>query len=440
MKPQNITGTHEPEKLAARLARLDPLGIAEELARMEPDERSAAFGLLEKDRMLEVFNLLEVAHQEELLKGLSKENSTYLLEEIDPDDRARLLGELSAERVHTLLAGLSPKERYLTDQLLRFPEESAGRIMSPEFLSLAPGMSAAEALARIRERGRQVETIHTLPVTDEEEHLLGMVELSDLVLADPDLQVAAVMNEEVRRVRTDEDQEAVARLLQAADLLAVPVVDAEGRLLGLVTVDDAMDVLSREEEEDIARTGGAEPLRRPYFSVSDLRLARSRIVWLMVLIVAASLTVQVLNVFERTLDQVVALALFIPLLIGTGGNAGAQSSTTVVRSMAVGDVHPGDFFRTVMREGRVGLLLGTMLGLLSYFPVWLFADPALALVVSLTLVSICTLASVVGSMMPIIAQALGVDPAVASAPFVTTIVDATGLLVYFLIAQAVLNL
>ena len=234
--------------------------------------------------------------------------------------------------------------------------------------------------------------------------------------------------------------ETVARLLQAADLLAVPVVDAGDRLLGLVTVDDAMDVLTREEEEDISRAGGSEPLRRPYFAVSDLRLARSRIVWLLVLTIAAALTVQVLHVFEETLDQVVALALFIPLLIGTGGNAGAQSATTLVRSMAVGDVHPRDFLRTLLREARIGLLLGLMLGGLSLVPVWLFGDAALALVVALTLVAVCTLASVVGALMPLLARTVGVDPAVASAPFVTTIVDATGLLVYFLIARAVLQI
>jgi len=220
----------------------------------------------------------------------------------------------------------------------------------------------------------------------------------------------------------------------------IPVVDEDLLLLGIVTVDDAMDVLTLEESEDLARSGGAEPLGRPYFSVSDFRLAKSRVLWLVVLIVAATLTVQVLNMFESTLETVVSLALFIPLLIGTGGNAGAQSSTTIVRSMAVGDVQPSDFVRTLLREGRVGFLLGAMLGLLSYLPVSLYAGYALALVVSLTLVSICTLASVVGSMMPLAARFFGVDPAVASAPFVTTIVDATGLLVYFMIAKAILNL
>lgn len=440
MKTQNPSKSRKQDPGPLRPAESDSLAVAEDLARKKPSSQANTFALLERDLRPKVFQLLDVAHQENILSQLGEEEAADLLEEMDPDDRVRLLEALPDNEVDKLLTGLSEKERRLTTRLLSFPVESAGRIMSPEFLTLDPGMTVERALSRVRAEGRGVETLHTLPVTDGEGRLVGMVELKNLVLAEPGESVAEVMSPEVRRVRTDEDQETVARLLQAADLLAIPVVDAEDRLLGLVTVDDAMDVLSREEEEDIARAGGAEPLRRPYFSVSDFRLARSRIVWLMVLSLAATLTVHVLNSFEQTLDQVVTLALFIPLLIGTGGNAGAQSSTTVVRSMAVGDVHPGDFFRTVLRETRVGFLLGGMLGLLSFLPVWIFADHPLALVISLTLLVICTLASAVGAVMPLLAQVLGVDPAVASAPFVTTLVDASGLLVYFLIARAILQI
>ncbi|HKL25531.1 MAG TPA: magnesium transporter [Desulfuromonadales bacterium] len=440
MKHNKPARYYDPDELRARLGELDPVKIADELARLEPSRQAEMFRQIEGDRAREVFCLLDAAHQETILGSLDETRAAALVEELDPDDRARLFTELAKDHAEKLLAGLSPQERRLTIQLLDYPAESAGRIMTPEYVSLQPDLTAAEALQQIREQAAAAETIHTLPVIDSDERLVGMLELSDLVLAAPETPIRSIIREELRSVRADTDQETVARLLQAADLLAVPVVDAGERLLGLVTVDDAMDVLTREEEEDISRAGGTEPLRRPYFSVSDLRLARSRIVWLLVLIVAATLTVQVLKTFEQTLDQVVALAMFIPLLIGTGGNAGAQSATTLVRGMAVGDVHPRDFLRTLLREARVGLLLGLMLGLLSYGPVWIFADPALALVVSLTLVSICTLASAVGALMPLLARSLGVDPAVASAPFVTTVVDATGLLVYFLIARAVLQL
>lgn len=440
MKPSKPARFYNPDKLRARLADLDPVKIADELAHLPLPRQTEMFRQIEADRALQVFRLLDVAHQENILGELDEAMAAYLVEELDPDDRARLFTELPQDDAEQLLAGLSPSERRLTIQLLEYPAESAGRIMTPEFIRLQPDMTAASALQHIREKAAEAETIHTLPVIDGRERLTGMLELSDLVLAEPDAILQDLMREELRSVRAETDQETVARLLQAADLLAVPVVDAGDRLLGLVTVDDAMDVLTREEEEDISRAGGSEPLRRPYFAVSDLRLARSRIVWLLVLTIAAALTVQVLHVFEETLDQVVTLALFIPLLIGTGGNAGAQSATTLVRSMAVGDVHPRDFLRTLLREARIGLLLGLMLGGLSLVPVWLFGSPALALVVALTLVAVCTLASVVGALMPLLARTVGVDPAVASAPFVTTIVDATGLLVYFLIARAVLQI
>ncbi len=440
MKTEKQPRFSDSREVDTWLSDKTPLQIAEETARMEPAQQEAVFRQISRDLSLDVFKQLNVAQQERMLEVTERDHAVFLVEELDPDDRARLFNELPAEVVAGYLAKLSAEERRLTNQLLSYPEESAGRIMSPEFLALRPAMTVVEALDYIRKNGRKAETVHTLPVTDEQNRLIGLCELSDLVLGAPERQVSEIMHKDPHCVKPQTDQEEVARLLQAADLLAVPVVDEDELLLGIVTVDDAMDVLTLEEGEDLARSGGAEPLGRPYFSVSDFRLAKSRVLWLVVLIFAATLTVQVLNLFESTLETVVSLALFIPLLIGTGGNAGAQSSTTIVRSMAVGDVQPSDFVRTLLREGRVGFLLGAMLGLLSYLPVSLYAGHALALVVSLTLLSICTLASVVGSMMPLAARFFGVDPAVASAPFVTTIVDATGLLVYFLIAKAVLNL
>jgi magnesium transporter len=370
---------------------------------------------------------------------LDRDTLTELLELLDPDDRVHLFAELPAEFAKALREQLSPKEQALTDRLLEFPAESAGRIMSPEFLSLSSAMRADEALARVRQKGRDVETAFVLPVTDDENRLLGMVTLTDLVYAEPDVLVREFMESEYPVVHSDEDQELVARLMQSADLLAIPVVDGENRLLGLVTVDDAMDVMAYEESEDLARTGGAEPLGRPYFATSLFRLMRSRVVWLLLLALAATLTVQVLSTFESMLEEVVTLSLFIPLLIGVGGNAGAQSATTIVRALAVDDVRFGDLVRVMFREFRVGLLLGATLAALALVIVWLIFGQSMAIIVSLSLVTICTLASLVGSAMPILAIRFGVDPAVVSAPFVTTIVDATGLLVYFLIARAVFN-
>jgi magnesium transporter len=439
---EKLSNVRDLEARREWLLSHDSLIIAEELGHLEPTERATAFRLLPRDKAQEVFQDLDVAYQEELLEELRSERVRELLEHMEPDDRARLLDEMPVDVVNQLLTRLSPRERELTSILLGYPEESAGRIMSPapEFVRLHPTMTVAEAMAEIRKQGPSAETIYILPVVEKDRRLAGTIELGDLVLARPDESVGELMDKEIHSVRADDDQEIVARLIQSMDLLAVPVVDREDRFIGMVTVDDAMDILEYEESEDVARTGATEPLGRPYFSVSILRVAQSRVIWLSALAIAATLTVNVLNAFEQTLETVVSLALFIPLLIGIGGNTGAQSATTVIRAMAVGDVRQDELFKVIFRESRVGLLLGGMLAVLGFAPVWLFAGHPLALVVSLTLVAICTLAALVCSMTPVLARRIGVDPALVSAPFVTTIVDATGLLVYFIIAQMVLQI
>ena len=364
-----------------------------------------------------------------------------LFEAMDPDDRARLVDEMPAKVARRLLAGLSPWERALTATLLGYPEDTAGRIMSPEYVSLRAGMSAEQALDKVRRAGSSAETVYALPVTDDQRHLIGAIGLRDVVMAEPDQRIGDLMETEteVYSARVDDDQEVVARLIGEADLLALPIVDTENRLVGIVTVDDAIEILEEEETEDIARSGGSEPVRRPYLSVSVFRLARTRIIWLLLLIVAASLTVSVLDYFQVALETVVTLSLFIPLLIGTGGNTGAQSATTVVRALAVGEVRFEDLPRVVGREARVGLMLGVGLGLIAFVPVSFLFGTQMGAVVSLSVATICTFASTVGSLLPLLAGRLGLDPAVLSAPFITTIVDASGLVIYFLIAKAILG-
>lgn len=412
---------------------------ADELSSLSADEQAELLLSLPDEQAAEVFRFMDTAYQEQVLERLSQPQVFSLVERLDPDDRARLLEQMPAALARRLLSGLSASERRMTSALLGYPPESAGRYMTPEFLALAPGLRAHEALAEIRSQGRAVETVYVLPVIRHDGGFLGAVHLRDLVLADPDRSVEALIDPGIEPILATEDRERAARLIQTTDALAAPVVDTQGRLLGLVTVDDAMDILDREGEEDLARAaGGAEPLHRPYFSVSVLRLAKARVVWLLVLAIAAVLTVNVLSVFEETLEAVVTLALFIPLLIDTGGNAGAQSATTLVRAMSVGDVEPADVPRVLLREASVGVLLGSMLAAISLPPVWLFAGERIAAVVALTLVCICWWASTVGAVVPLTARRLGIDPAVASAPFITTLIDATGLIIYFLLARAVL--
>jgi len=308
---------------APPLSSRNLLELCDELAHLDAKPRAERFVALPAEQQDAVFRQLDAAHQIELLERLDDDTLNTLLESLDPDDRVKLFEELPAKQAESLRERLSSVEQAMTDRLLEHPEESAGRIMSPEFLVLSPTMRADEALSLVRRQGRDVETVFALPVTDEQHHLLGMTTLDELVFAEPETSVSDFMETELPVVHSDEDQEVVARLMQSADILAIPVVDGENRLLGLVTVDDAMDVMEFEESEDIARTGAAEPLGRPYFAVSVYRLMRSRVVWLMLLALAATLTVNVLSIFEGTLQEVVSLSLFIPLLIGVGGNAGA---------------------------------------------------------------------------------------------------------------------
>ncbi|MEO6349648.1 MAG: magnesium transporter [Candidatus Limnocylindrales bacterium] len=448
MTMPDLVAKRDVNALNEWLEAADPLEIAEELARLAPPDRAVPFRLLPKDRALEVFEALDPLHQQELLEGLRETSVRQLFEDMDPDDRARLVDEMPAKVAKQLLGGLSQRERSLTATLLGYPENSAGRVMSPEVVNLKANQTAADAMARLRRIGGNAETIYALPVTDDQRRLVGALGLRDLVLANPETRVGDLMDKDVYSGRVNQDQEEIARLIQEADLLALPIVDTEDRLVGIVTVDDAMRILEEEQTEDVARAGGSEPLEHPYLSTSVLGLARSRIVWLMVLIVAATLTVNVLSAFESTLGQVVTLALFIPLIIGTGGNAGSQSATTVTRALAVGELRTSDVALVVVREGRVGLLLGAMLSLIAFLPTLAFVSYSfgvdigerMAIVVSLTLLIVCTLATLVGSTLPLLARRMGFDPAVMSAPFISTLIDASGLIVYFLIAKTVLGI
>jgi magnesium transporter len=426
--------------LAAWLDETATLEIAEELSRLDPAHKAVPFRLLDRDRALAVFEALDPVHQQEVLEGLRDESFRHLVEEMDPDDRARLVGELPAKVAKRVLAGVSPQERAMTAALLGYPEESAGRLMSPEYVNLRASMTVEQALMKVRRAGRHAETIYLLPVTDDQRRLEGVVSLRRLVLATAEERVADLMATEVHHAHVTDDQEIAARLIQEADLIALPILDSEERLVGMMTVDDAMEVIEAEETEDAALQAASQPLGRPYLSASVLGIAKARALWLLVLIIAAGLTVNVLQYFEDTLAQVVTLAVFIPLLIGTGGNSGAQAATAVIRSMAVGEVQFRDLPGVVWREARVGILLGAMLSAAGFFPVVFFFDAEIGMVVSITLLAICSWATFVGSMLPLLARRVGVDPAVVSAPLVSTLVDATGLIIYLVVARIVLGL
>lgn len=426
--------------LRAWLEENGTLDIIEALARLEPEERAVPFRLLDKDRALVVFEGFDPLHQQQLLEALREERVRELFGALEADDQARLLDEVPAAVASRLQAGLPPEQRAATAALLGYPADSAGRIMTPDFTNVRASMTVADALAKLRRAGPRPTRAQTmvLPVTDDQRRLLGVVELPDLVTAAPTTRIRDLVAPETLSVRVDEDQEKAARLVQEADLIALPVVDREDRLVGMITVDDAMEIVEAEDTEDFSRAGGSEPLAQPYLSASVFQLARKRAPWLLLLGSALTLTVFVLESFESALAALPALAFFIPLLNGTGGNSGAQAATLVVRALAVGEVRHGDLAKIIFREVRVGLALGAMIAVVAFPVVSVFYSVQIGAVISVTLVGICTLASFAGGLLPLVAKRIGIDPAVVSAPFITTTVDATGLVIYFLVAKLLL--
>jgi len=428
--------------LAAASASLSPVPTwqtVQVLERLNPRDCAVVYRLLPKQQAIEVFEALSPELQGELVRGLQDAEVAALFAEMDPDDRVWLLDELPASVAPRLLRGLSPRERELTASVLGYPQDSIGRRMSPEYVTTHPDLTATETLRRMRARIADAETIYTLPVTDHARRVVGVVSLRDLLAADDDAFVESLM-QDAHTVPADSRAEAAARDCTDLGLLAVPVVDSEHRLVGIFTIDDAARILKREESEDAARQGGVEPLARPYLSTPIRRIVRSRVVWLLVLAVGATLTVKVLSVFEATLEQLTVLALFVPLLIGTGGNTGNQAATTVTRALALGEVRPRDLVRVLTRELRVGLSLGVLLGLLGFTITALVYDWQIGLVIGCTLVAVCAVAATIGGIMPLVARMIRVDPAVFSNPFITTFVDATGLVIYFVIAKAILGI
>ncbi|MCV7315862.1 magnesium transporter [Mycolicibacillus parakoreensis] len=427
--------------LSAVTTSVRPLGsteIVEVLERLDGTQRAVLYRLLSKEQALEVFEDLDASLQSDLLGGLQNDDVAALFAEMDPDDRVELLDELPAKVARRLMQGLPWREREMTASILGYPQGSIGRRMSPEFVAVRADSTAEVALSRVSAHLADAETVYILPVTDDHRTLVGVVSLRELMGAEPQTRIRDLM-ERAYPVRATDDAEDAARRCADLKALVLPVVDNESRLVGILTVDDALRILETAETEDQARAGGTEPLRQPYLTNPVRNLVRGRVVWLLVLAVGATLTVQVLSVFEATLSQAVALALFVPLLIGTGGNTGNQAATTVTRALALGDIGSRDIVKVVAREFRVGLSLGLLLGSVAFVLASIVYDLSLGAVLGLSLLSVCTMAATVGGSMPLLARAIRADPAVFSNPFISTFVDATGLLVYFLIAKLVLG-
>jgi len=423
------------------LQPVQPVDAAEAIGSLPRTLQALAFRLLPKDEAIEVYEYLEPAVQQSLLERLRSGEVLELVEEMSPDDRVRLFDELPAKVVLRLLAELSPAERRVTAQMLGYEAETAGRLMTTEFIDLKEFHSALQALDIVRRRARDTETIYSLYVTDASRHLTGMLSLRDLVTADPEVRVGDVMTREVVQVSTDADQEEVARVIQRYDFLAVPVVDREQRLVGIVTVDDVIDVIQQEATRDLYAAGALQAGDEDdYFQSNLFTVARRRVVWLLVLLLANSGTSAVIASHQQVLSQVVVLAAFIPLLIGTGGNVGAQSSTVVIRGLSTQRIQSLGLGKAIGRESLAGLLLGLLM-MLVVLPwaahvsgSWLVASAA-----AISLVAITTLAATAGAALPLLFDRLGLDPALMSAPFIATATDVAGVFIYLQTASWLLG-
>jgi len=423
----------------AIIASLRPPDQADLFAELPDKDRVALLPQLNPADSADILEELDDEEAAELVGALPIDTIVRIVDQMKPDEAADLLGDIPPDRARAVLEGLEGPDE--VRPLLLHPDDSAGGLMTSEFLALRRRMTAAEAIAAIRAWQPEANAAYYLFVVDAHGRLCGVVSLRQLIVADPETPIAAIMDPDVISVQAGTDQEECARLMARYDLLALPVVDADGILLGVITVDDLVDVLEDETTEDIQRLGGAQPLDRPYLDTGIFTVARKRIGWLAILFVTESLTGTVLRHFEHELQAVVALSFFVPLLIGTGGNAGSQTTSTIIRALAVGDIDLGDAFRALWHELRAGLLLGLGMAGAAYIRALTWgSSQALALTVSLTIFVIVVWANGLGSVLPLLAARLRIDPAIVSGPVMSTLVDATGLFIYFTIAQVMLGL
>jgi len=430
------------------LITMNPSDIAGLFRGLEDNQIPLMYRLLPKEMAAETFVEMDPDAQELLIKGFSDNELKEVLDELYVDDAADIVEEMPANVVKRILKHADPEMRKSINQILRYPENSAGSIMTTEYVSLRPNMTVEEAILRIRRQGVDKETIYTCYVTDSDRTLLGLVSVKDLLLAaDDETRMKDIMLTNIISVTTQDDQEKVARMLSKYNFLALPVVDRENRMVGIVTFDDAMDVLTEEATEDMELMSGMLPSEKSYMKSSVFELVRNRVPWLMLLMVSSTFTGLIITSFENALAAQVALTAFIPMLMGTGGNSGSQSSVMVIRALSLGELKFRDIGQVLWKEFRTAILCGIALALVCFAKIWLvdkmlFGNDEITLmvdlVVCLALAVTVIIAKIVGGMLPLVAKALGADPAVMASPFISTIVDALSLLVYFMFANMML--
>ncbi len=429
------------QSLRTLLNESEPYDIALLCEELDEKVLPIVFRLISKDIAAECFSDMDPEIQELLIRRMTDAELKAMLDEMFIDDTVDVIEEMPANIATRILANSDPESRDQINAILNYPKESAGSIMTVEYVRLDRNMSVADAFARIRRVGMEKETIYTCYVTDSARTLVGVVTAMDLMLNDPDTLISEIMETNVISATTDEDREDVVKKFSDYDFIALPVVDKENRLVGIVTVDDAIDVALEEATEDVEMMAAITPSDKPYLRVGVIETWLSRIPWLMILMLSATFTSAIMSGYEESLNKLVILTYFIPMLMGTAGNAGGQTSVTIIRALSLGDVETSDIFRIMWKELRVALLCGIALGVVGYGKaIWLDgADPTVAFVVAITLVATVLLAKVIGCLFPVLIKQLGFDPAVVASPFITTVVDALALVVYFAVATSIIT-
>lgn len=436
------------KQLREMLENENPVDIAAAIETMLDEEEIAKeellllYRILPKEMAAETFVEMSGETQEILIKAFSDKELKEVIDDMYLDDTVDMIEEMPANVVKRILRNVDADTRKSINQLLNYPEDSAGTIMTIEYIDLKKNMTVAEAFARIKKTGLDKETVYTCYVTDRNRKLLGLVSVKDLLLADPDEVMGDIMEENVISVNTFDDKEEVAMMFGKYDFMAMPVVDSENRLVGIITFDDAMDVMQEEYTEDIEKMAAITPTDKPYLKMSTFEIWKARIPWLLLLMVSATFTSMIIRGYEDALAAQVALTAFIPMLMDTAGNSGSQSSVTIIRGISLGEIQFRDWLEVLWKEVRVSLLCGATLAIAVFAKVMLVdgVNAMVAAVVSITMLFTIVIAKIVGCSLPILSKKLGFDPAVMSAPFITTIVDAISLIIYFQVASMLLHI
>lgn len=423
------------------LSTMNEADIADMFSKISPEKLPLLFRLLPKDLAADTFAHMETDGQELLIRGFSDNEIKEVFDELYVDDAADIVEEMPANVVKRILKNTDPQMRQMINEILKYPEDSAGSLMTTDYISLRPNMTISDAIKRIRRTISEVETIYTCYVTDDNRKLLGYLSVKDLLLSQPEEMVCDIMDKTIICVRTLDDKEFVANEMNRYDFVTMPVTDDEGRLVGIVTFDDAIDVMQEEATEDIERMAAISHSEESYFRTSDFQHAKNRMLWLLILMISSTLISIIITRYEDAFEAIPALVAFIPMLMSTGGNSGSQSSTMIIRGMSLGEIKLRDFFKVVFTEFRISLVISITLAIVNGVRIWITeGDFLIASVVSLSIVATVVTAQIIGCMLPMLAKKCKLDPAVMASPLITTIVDATSVMVYFSIATRFFNL